>query len=62
MSIPLSFLSTFTIIFIVIVKLVYGLPTQILNEYKKAALHSTEKQVYKAQQIAKGWKITLMEI
>jgi len=39
-----------------LIKLVYGLPIQIVNEYTKAALHSTEKQVYRAQQIANRWK------
>lgn len=32
-----------------LIKLVCGLPIQRVNEYKKAALHSTEKQVYRAQ-------------
>ena len=45
-----------------LIKLVYGFPIKIVNEYKKAALHTTEKQVYRTQQIAKSWKITLMDI
>ena len=44
------------------IKLVYGLPIQIVNEYKEASLHSNEKRVYRAQQIAKRWKINLIDI
>jgi hypothetical protein len=33
-----------------------------VNEYKNVALHSTEKPVYRAQQTADRWKITLMDM
>jgi hypothetical protein len=34
----------------------------MLYEYKRAALHSTERQVYMAQQTAERWEITLRDI
>jgi hypothetical protein len=41
---------------------VYNLLIQILCEYKRSALHSSEKQVYRGQQIAERWKISLLDI
>jgi hypothetical protein len=45
-----------------LVKFVYSLLIQILYEYKRAALRSTEKQVYSGQQTAERWKISLIDI
>ena len=41
-------------------KFVYSLLIQY--EYKRAALHSTEQQVYRGQQIAERWKISLIDV
>jgi len=60
---PFGFLLHLLIYYIVkLVKFVYSLLIQILYEYKRAALHSSEKQVYRGQQIAERWKISLMDI
>ena len=58
-SVPLSYIYIYTV---KLVRLVYSWPFPILNEYKIAVFHSTEKQVHRAWQIANRWNITLMYI
>ena len=63
MSLLFSFLLHLLIYYTVkLVKYVYSLLIQTLNEYKRAALHSSEKQVYRGQQIAERGEISLKDI
>jgi hypothetical protein len=40
---------------------VYSLLIQIPREYKRAALHSSEEQMYSSKKIAERWKISLLD-
>jgi len=51
-SLSASFYIYYYIYIVKLVKFVYSLLIQILYDYKRATVHSTEKQVYRGQQIA----------